>query len=227
MPPSDSTLPATLGSRLDRLLEKAVVRFLVNSLMVWAMMALYMYMNHHQPAVVERVAMPEWVPFLPGFVVPYIFLLGVTWGLPVAIRTPAMFRACLLANACGWLLVMPWWWLTPTMMGRPPLPAEPWTRTFILLWASDRPCNIFPCGHGVGPVVAAWFASRDRPAWRWPLLLFLILTLPSIALVWQHRPFDILVGLLAAGVGIAVASGFPAKISILKPAREVRRYPDP
>lgn len=190
---------------MDRLFEKAIGRFVVNSLMVWAMMALYLYMNHHQPAGVERVAMPEWVPFRPAFILPYIALLWVTWGLPVVIRTPRLFRACLLANACGWLLVMPWWWITPTLMERPPLPAEPWARWFAALWASDRPHNIFPCAHGVGPLVAAWFASRDRPSWRWPLLGFVILTLPSIALVWQHRPIDILLGLLAAGLGIALA----------------------
>ena len=69
--------------------------------------------------------------------------------------------------------------------------------------AIDPPNNVMPCAHGIGPVVGAWFAGHDRPTWRWPLAGMLVLGLPTIAVVWQHRPIDILLGTVAAAIGIA------------------------
>ena len=168
------------------------------------MLGLYMVIDHHQPAPPMTVPMPAWVPFCPAFFPLYFVLLLMTWLLPVAIRNPGCFRACLRANICAWLLVMPWWILTPTMLPRPPLPEGNWAGACHWLWALDLPYNVMPCAHGMGPLVAAWFVGRDRPAWRWPLAGVLVLGLPSIALVWQHRPIDILLGTIAAVIGIAI-----------------------
>ena len=129
----------------------------------------------------------------------------MTWLLPVAISDDARFRACVRANVCAWLLVMPWWMLIPTTLPRPALPAGMWQDSFRWLWAIDQPNNVMPCAHGVGPVVAAWFASQTYTAWRWPLIIFLVPGLSSIALVWQHRPIDIFLGIVAAIAGILFA----------------------
>jgi len=177
-------------------------RFAAISLMAWPMLGLYMIIDRHQLATPTEVVMPSWVPYRPAFFAPYIGMLFMTWLLPVAIRDAGQFRACLRANICAWLLVMPWWMLTPTTLLRPPLPEGSWADAFQFLWAVDQPCNVMPCAHGIGPVVAAWFAGRNRPAWRWPLAGMLALGLPSIALVWQHRPIDILLGTVAAAIGI-------------------------
>lgn len=190
--------------RLDSWSVTPLRRFVVNSLIVWPMFGVYMFINHHLPTSPATVVMPAWVPFSPSFIVPYLGLLLMTWLLPMAIRDVGLFRACLQGNVCAWLLVLPWWMLTPTTMARPPLPAEPWTEWFRLLWACDQPYNVFPCAHGIGPMVAAWFAGRDHPTWRWPLAGGLALAFPSIALIWQHRPIDILFGTGATVIGIAV-----------------------
>jgi len=188
-------------------------RFVVNTLVVWPMLGLYMVINHHQPPPTHTVTMPSWVPFLPEFLPISIGLMLITWFLPVAICERARFIACLRANVCAWLLVAPWWILTPTVMPRPPMIDGLWAESFRLLVAVDQPYNVMPCAHGVGPVVASWFVGRERPAWRWPLIAVLLATLPSIALVWQHRPIDILLGTVAAGIGIALGEWFysPAK----------------
>lgn len=89
------------------------------------------------------------------------------------------------------------------MLGRPPMPEGSWADTCQFLWTVDQPYNVMPCAHGIGPIVAAWFVSRDRSTWRWPLAAIIALALPSIALTWQHRPIDILLGTVAAAIGIA------------------------
>ncbi len=179
-------------------------RFVVNTFVVWPMLGLYLLINHHQSTAPSTVLMPSWVPFWPAFFPIYCGLMLVTWLLPALISHPGLFRSCLRANVFGYLLVMPWWILAPTMMPRPPLPEGAWADSFQWIWALDQPFNIMPCAHGVGPVVVAWFLGRDRPAWRWPLAGMLVVALPSIALVWQHRPIDILFGTGAAVIGITL-----------------------
>lgn len=179
-------------------------RFAVCTIVGWSMMALYLFISRHQVGEPTAVPMPNWVPFVPVFILPYLGLLLMTWLLPVTITDDARFRACLRANVCAYLLVMPWWVLTPTMLPRPALPEGMWAEAIQRLWAVDRPYNIMPCAHGMGPMVVAWFVSAEYPKWRWPLIAVLIIGLPSIALTWQHRPIDILLGSLAAVVGIII-----------------------
>jgi hypothetical protein len=186
-------------------LRAPLKRFAAITALSWAVLALYLFINHRQSTAVMTVEMPSWVPFWPWFLLPYEGLMLMTWLLPVVLQDRERFRACLLAYACGFLLVVPWWVLTPTMLPRPPLPHGFWAHAFEELWKIDKPFNVMPCAHAIGPIVAAWFAAREYPAWRWPLIIILFLTIPSIALVWQHRPVDILLGAVAAGIGIAIA----------------------
>jgi hypothetical protein len=195
--------PAILNSVEGRM--GMLRRFALSTLVGWTMMSLYLFICHRHPGPHTAVPMPAWVPFIPAFIIPYQAMLFMTWLLPVAIREDALFRACIRALICGYLLVMPWWIFAPTMLPRPPLPAAPWAEAFLTLWRLDQPHNIMPCAHGIGPVITAWFAWRNYPRWRWPLVLVLAIGLPSIALVWQHRPIDIFLGTLAALVGIILA----------------------
>ncbi len=180
-------------------------RLVAISCTVWPVLGLYLVIDHFQSAPPSEVMMPYWVPFWPAFTLPYLAMLPVTWLLPVAIRDAAQFRACLWALVCAYILVMPWWILTPTTLTRPPLPEGWWMAPYRWLTTVDPPHNVMPCAHGIGPMIGAWFVSRDRPTWRWPLAGMLVLGLSSIPLVWQHRPFDIVLGTVAAVIGIAFA----------------------
>jgi hypothetical protein len=184
-----------------------VRRLVIISVLSASMMTVYMVINW-RPGLHTELVMPSWVPFWPVFAVPYWAMLLVTWLLPVAICDAGRFRACVLAMVCAYLLVMPWWVLFPTTLPRPPLPEGGWASFYRPLAAMDAPNNVMPCAHGFGPVVAAWFVGRERPAWRWPLVGILMLGLPSIAFIWQHRPIDILLGTVAAAIGIAVGEAF-------------------
>ncbi|MDB6109489.1 MAG: hypothetical protein JWR69_1239 [Pedosphaera sp.] len=195
---------------------KPLRRFLEITFTVYPALGLYFIIDRCQSVTPTEVMMPSWVPFWPSFTLPYMGMLLMTWLLPVTIRDARRFRACLLAFICGFLLVMPWWMLTPTTLPRPPLPEDWWAAPYCWITAMDPPNNVMPCAHGIGPVVAAWFAIRDRPTWRWPLVAMLVVGLPSIALVWQHRPVDILLGTVASVIGIAIGekwSRFPAQSS--------------
>jgi hypothetical protein len=198
-------------------------RFVVNSMVVWPMLWLYMLINHCQAAPSTTVPMPSWMPFWPAFLPVYMALMLVTWLLPVVIEDAGRFRACLRANVCAWLLVMPWWIFSPTVMPRPALPEGVWAYAFNWLWTVDLPYNVRPCAHGMGPVIVAWFVAQERPRWRWPLVWMLGVGLSSIAFVWQHRPVDILLGTVAAGLGIAIGETLSRReqVSFRKSLREL------
>lgn len=198
-------------------------RFVVNTVVVWPMLGFYLLINHLQSTPTHIVPMPSWVPFWPAFFPVYFGLMLITWLLPVTISDRTRFRACLRANICAWLLVAPWWILTPTLLPRPPLDEGSWSETFHWLWAMDHPYNVMPCAHGMGPIVAAWFVSRQYPKWRWPLVVILIATLPAIALVWQHRPVDILLGTAAAAIGITIGEWFYRRETLPMQSVSVKR----
>jgi hypothetical protein len=187
-------------------------RFAIISVTVWSVLGLYMLIDHHQFIPPVPVMMPSWVPFYPAFALPYVGMLFMTWLLPVFIRDAQRFRACVMAMIYAYLLVMPWWILTPTTLPRLPLPENGWAAFYQWLAMVDPPNNVMPCAHGIGPMVGAWFVARDRPSWRWPLAAMLMLGLPSIALVWQHRPFDILLGTIVAATGIAFGERLNRKL---------------
>src|SRR5438552_7081917 len=159
-------------------------QFIVNSIVVWPMLWLYMFINHHQAPLSSTVLMPWWVPFWPAFFPVYFAMMLVTWLLPVAIRDPARFRGCLRANVCAWLLVMPWWVVTPAMMPRPALPDGAWAYVFDLVWTVDQPYNVRPCAHGLGPVVVAGLVAQGGRRWRGLLFGLLVFGLSWFAFVW-------------------------------------------
>jgi len=149
--------------------------------------------------------MPSWVPFWPAFALPYLGMLVAAWLLPVVISDAARFRACLRALVYAYLLIVPWWLLMPTILPRPPVPEDSWDGIYLWIAAHDRPHCVIPCAHGIGAVVAGWFVGLERPTWRWPLMGMLVVGMPSIALIGQHRPIDILLGVIAAATGIVIA----------------------
>ena len=185
-------------------------RFVAVTLLVWSGLGAYFFISINQDTA-TTVVMPEWVPFWPGFALPYLSMLLVAWLLPLAIRDPANFRACLRAMCYAFLFVVALWVLIPTRLQRPPLPEAWWAEPYRWLAHIDPPHCAMPSGHGIGPIAAAWFVGLERPAWRWPLIAMLALGLPSIAFVGQHRPIDILIGTAATVVGIVIGHAFIAK----------------
>lgn len=203
--PSAPTIPA------DDYLSP-LKRFAAISFTVLPMLWLYMIINHSHGLPPATVTMPGWVPFLPQLAPVYVAMLYSTWLLPLLIRKRSLFIRCIIANLTAYFLVMPWWIIYPTSLPRPPLPEGSWNLLYRIVITLDPPNNIMPCAHGMGPLIAAWFVCRERPQWRIPLSLFLLIGLPSIALVWQHRPVDILLGELAAVAGITFGEVYHARI---------------
>ncbi|HEX8521912.1 MAG TPA: hypothetical protein VF669_06610 [Tepidisphaeraceae bacterium] len=179
------------------------------TLLVWSALGVYFVISIHQVGA-TTVVMPQWVPFRPGFTLPYLAMLLVAWLLPLAIADPAHFRACLRARVYAFLMVAALWIMIPTRLQRPPMPHGWGAELYRWLAEIDPPHCAMPCGHVIGATAAAWFVGLEHPSWRWPLIGMLILGLPSIALVGQHRPNDILIGLAVTVVGIAIGHGLSA-----------------
>jgi hypothetical protein len=179
-------------------------RFIVNSVLVWSVLGLYLAINYHPPDAPAVVRMPSWMPFWPVFTVPYLAMLLVTWLLPLAIRDVGRFFACWFGMFFAYIVVIILFLSFPTTLPRPPVPDGWCAGLYRGLIATDPPNNVMPCAHGIGAMVAAWFTVYDRPTWRWPLVGVLVLGLSSVALISQHRPIDIALGTIIGVIGIAV-----------------------
>lgn len=187
-------------------------RLAATTLMVGSALGLYFIISISQAAPATTVTMPSWVPFWPAFALPYLGMLAVPWLLPLAIRDAARFRACLRSMIYAFLLIVPWWILIPTKLERPPVAEGWWIEPYCWIAMIDPPHCVMPCAHGIGALVAAWYLNLERPTWRWPLVGMLAFGLPSIAFIGQHRPIDILMGAVAAAIGIALGEAVTRRL---------------
>jgi hypothetical protein len=198
-------------------------RFTVNSVMVWAVLGIYVVLCNHPPSEPTVVQMPSWVPFWPGFTAPYLAALLVPWLLPLAIHSVRQFFACWCAMVLGYTISIALFASFPTTLPRTQVPPGGWTGLYRGLVAIDPPNNVMPCAHVIGPMIVAWFVVRGRPAWRWPLMGMVALAAASVALTWQHRPIDIVIGMGISGVAIATGDELSRRLW----AKEPNKAPEP
>jgi len=171
-------------------------------------LVVYVLISRNPVMVPETVTMPEWVPFVPALAPVYLAMLPLSWAMPLLIGSPQRFWACVRALSCAFAITAGVWVLVPTTLPRPDIAPGWWHAPYRLLAALDRPTNIFPCGHILAPVIGAWFLSEDYPRWWLALVLATLAGAVVIAVSWQHRPQDILLG-TAIALGAVLVTRLP------------------
>jgi hypothetical protein len=170
----------------------------------------YLLLNHlplSAPCLLPLTAIDEMVPFLAWTVWPYLLLLSLMLWLPLLLRDRGVFREALLAYA----LAVPPTFLTflvwPTTYPRPPAPADDGLTggALRLLGTIDSPGCCCPSGHVVVPLVLVWGVWRDRHPWRVPLLLLVLLLVPTVLTTKQHYLWDVAAAFAVAGLATAAA----------------------
>jgi hypothetical protein len=152
--------------------------------------------------------MPRWVPFLPWLAVPYLLQVVVSYFLVLAVRDRALRRACVRAYFSAFAVTSLVWLLYPTMMLRPSAPDDWWNWPFQVMVGLDLPLNILPAGHVLMPVIICWAFALDRPQWLWWLVPCEIVGTVAIVTTWQHRPVDVVIGVvLAVAFGMLFGMG--------------------
>jgi hypothetical protein len=182
------------------------LKFLWLTLWAWGTLGLYLLIASLPARELSVVLMPPWVPFWPAWTPAYLLLLGAAWLLPMGITEEWRLKQCLIATSIAYACCMAWWIIHPTTMPRPPVDTVWHTLPYRRLIAIDPPRNILPAAHAIGPMVAAWFLTKEKPALGGWLMGSLVLAIPSIFLIHQHRPIDVLIGIAFAFIGILLAT---------------------
>jgi membrane-associated phospholipid phosphatase len=147
------------------------------------------------------------IPFLVWTIWPYAMLLLTDLAFPFLVRGRAVLHRMLLAYGLAMGANFFVWWLFPTTIARPSLPAEASLSAAayrLLVWI-DGAGNCFPSGHVTIPAVGVWALSREWPRYRAMLWLALALFSLSILTTKQHYVADLLGGFATAMLGIAVS----------------------
>ncbi len=146
------------------------------------------------------------IPFLPVFILPYCYwylqvLVSAVW-LVFAARTDRLLHRMVLAMTLAMVLSCLVFLLFPTRIVRPEVPGDDLcSRIVRLLYATDRPANLFPSTHVAWAVIMsrAWHIAGPRRLW---FRIFngggLILICLSTVLIKQHYTPDILGGTAVA-----------------------------
>jgi hypothetical protein len=177
-------------------------RVIAVTLWGWSMLGLYLLIAHHPLSPPSVVLMPDWVPFWPWLTPLYLGMLLAAWALPLGIADEVLFRRCIASISLTFAFCLLLWLLHPTTMPRPPADPGWWNFHYRRMIAIDPPTNILPAAHGIGPLIGAWFLGQDKPRWRPWLWSGVLLSMPSIALVHQHRPQDIALGSALAALSL-------------------------
>lgn len=181
-------------------------KFLVTLVTGTSLLTLYLLINHAPGNDHVPVTMPEWVPFWPGLALPYLLMLILPLFLQSLIQDKVRFRQALLSVIIGFTMIASIWMLFPTEMARPPVAHQTDGMVYRFLAGVDRPVNIFPCGHVLWPVVSIYFLGRERRRWLKFLIPLLLFGVVAIVTTWQHRPVDVLAGMILSAGAIFLAT---------------------
>jgi len=173
-----------------------------------AFLAIYVFISRNPLVEPQSVTMPGWVPFIPTLAPLYLAMLPLSWAMPLLIVSQQRFWACVRALSWAFAITVVIWILVPTTLARPEIAPGWWHAPYRVLAALDRPTNIFPCGHILAPVIGTWFLSEEYPRWGLALVLTTLAGPVVIAVSWQHRPQDIVLGAVIA-IGAVLVTRLP------------------
>lgn len=150
-----------------------------------------------------EVFMPRWVPFVPALAAPYLLQVVGSYVLALAIADGPRRRAVFFAYFASFGVTCLVWYFHPTIMHRPDVPPGWYNWLYSVMAGMDAPVNVVPAGHILMPVLIIWAFWHDRPEWLYWLVPAEALGMIAIVTTWQHRPVDVLMGIL-----LALAWGF-------------------
>lgn len=144
------------------------------------------------------VVMPAWVPFLPILAIPYLLQVVGSYVLVIAVRDRTRRHASVKAYFTAFMLTCAVWYFHPTVMARPAVPPGWWNWPFGVMAGLDLPVNVVPAGHVLMPVIICWAFWHDRRDWLWWLVPAELVGTVAIVTTWQHRPIDVVSGVVLA-----------------------------
>lgn len=159
--------------------------------------ASYFWVNQRNSVEHVQMTMPDWVPFLPSLALPYLALLWTPALGIFLISKEQRFVRYVISFVIAYGIVASIWIFFPSEMTRPEFAKDSWS-VYREMVSVDRPVCILPCGHIVGPMLVFYFLiqeNRKHFYWLIPMLAF-----GSFCIIanWQHRPIDVLIGMIIA-----------------------------
>ena len=151
------------------------------------------------------------IPFVPAFIAVYLlaYLQWIVGYVLVARDSRGLCFRILSGGVAAKLLCMAAFLLLPTTMVRGDVSSGGlWNGLTALVYRLDAPDNLFPSIH----CMESWLCFRGALElkkvgrwYAWASLAFTLLVFASVVLVKQHVAVDILGGVLAAELGLALA----------------------
>jgi hypothetical protein len=159
--------------------------------------ATYFWINQRNSVEHVPVTMPDWVPFSPILALPYLALLWTPALGIFFIRKWQSFVRYVISFVIAYGTVAAIWIFFPTEMTRPELAEDGWS-VYREMISVDRPVCILPCGHIVGPMLVCYFLAQENRKHLFWLIPLLAIGSFCIIATWQHRPIDVLIGMVIA-----------------------------
>ncbi len=171
---------------------------------------IYNNLGKRREAFYWESPLDRFIPFVPAFIVPYLFYFPFTFATFVFVHE-SLFEVKFLASMnLSLFLSLVVYYFIPSSIHRPALPEEKKRDIFELMMAlvyrTDQTTNGFPSAHVFVSVICGYYLTL-----AFPHLVLLIWTvaggiIASTALVKQHYVIDIVGGILWGLGAIAIVS---------------------
>ena len=177
---------------------------LILIVLVFALKYAYFWMQTVKTAGAHMdLPIDNYLPFIPVFVVPYLFYnVFLLLALVLVWNKPARRKALLTSYAIVQMLSLSTFFFYQTAMNRPDFViAGFFTYIVAFIYAGDASLNCFPSLHA-GLVTCALYFNRERGVIWWVIGLLIIV---STVFVKQHYFLDIIGGVVFAVISIVLA----------------------
>jgi len=195
------TYPKTIGQNLRVVAPLAVAQIAC----YWLLNHFTLLPSHELPLTWLDRNMPFWIWTVWG----YFALIVLAIVLPLAVRDRGVFRQLTVAYAISVGTAIACFAFWPTHYPRSPQPIDSSWHSLAYCWLIevDTPECCFPSSHIIVPLIACvalWQDGRRGGCW-WLLPVGVGICTLTILTTKQHYTWDLLGGLVVAGVGSVVS----------------------
>ena len=149
-----------------------------------------------------EIALDSVIPFLPWFVIPYIFVYIVAFLPYFFIKDNSTFRSVALTYTITTLIAYTIFLVFPVIMNRPSSISTQGIGAMVnLIFSIDFPYNSFPSLHVMYAFLPAFMLLKDYKIAGSITLVVAILIAFSTVFIKQHYILDVVGGIVLAGMG--------------------------
>ncbi len=166
--------------------------------------ALYLPLNRRKPLYYWKTKIDDIIPFVPVFIVPYLFYYFIIFGTIIILFNSEHFDKFIITFIIMNIINAVFWFLFPNGVSRPKIKSDGILSNIVsVLYKYDHDCNGCPSGHVSHTMLCCYFLTFVFPP-AIPIAIAFFVSL-SILFIKQHYIVDFLGGIASFILSLCIS----------------------